>query len=145
MLRRSDCQMTKSIICPLWDNTDHRFKSRAYHAWDHKCGSCGRKVVISEAVKHTIDDGEAVPIICEQCALMLPREPSLQVPRWQGRKGCELCSRLQNQLDQARLQMYALQNSKDRKAKEEATRKWVHLADELAHHDHREAKDETAP
>ena len=100
--------MTESIICPLWDNNDRRFQTRRYHAWDSRCGSCGRKVVISEAVKRSIDTGETAPIICEQCALTFPNESKPQIPRWQVRKGCELCSALEKQLEQARLEMYTL-------------------------------------
>jgi hypothetical protein len=39
--------------------------------------------------------------------------------------------------------MYALENSPDRKAAQKAYRKWAHLSDMLAHHDHRDAADET--
>jgi hypothetical protein len=130
--------MPESTICPVWDNTNRRFNSRRYQAWDHKCGSCGRKVVVSEAVKRRIDGGETVPIICEQCGLTPPYEPFTTTPRWQSRKGCMLCVTLQKQLNQAQLEMYAHVNSKDRKAEQKARRKWVHLADALAHHDHRE-------
>jgi hypothetical protein len=77
-----DRQMTESIICPLWDNNDRRFQTRRYHAWDCRCSSCGRKVVISEAVKRKLDAGNKVPVICEQCALTFASEPRIQSPRW---------------------------------------------------------------
>src|SRR5450631_3590207 len=98
--------MTEFIICPLWDNGDRRFKTRHYHAWHCPCGSCGRKLVISDALKRRIAGG-TVPVICEQCGLILSNEPQAQIPRWQGRRGCELCDDLVKQVEEARVEWYA--------------------------------------
>ena len=100
--------------------------------------------MISEAVKRSIDAGETAPIICEQCALTFPNESKPQIPRWQVRKGCELCSALERQLEQARLEMYALENSPDSKTADQAYRKWAHLSDMLAHHDHRPTEEDVS-
>lgn len=123
------------IVCPLWDESDRRFRARHYHAWDTRCGSCGRRVAVSEAVKRSIDADRAVPVICEQCDLLKPDEPALPVPRWVGPQGCELCEKLAKQVDEARLGWCALENSPDRKAAAKARRKWSHLLTTV--HDHR--------
>lgn len=90
---------------------------------------------MSEAVKRRLDADRTAPVICEQCDLLKPDEPSVLLPRWAGIEGCELCEKLAKQLDQARLEWYALENSPDRRAAETARRKWGHLLTTV--HDHR--------
>jgi len=122
------------IVCPLWNDGKRRFHARRYHAWDTRCGSCGRLVAVSEAVKRRIDLDRTVPVVCEQCDLLKPDEPALQVLRWVRPEGCEFCEKLAKQLEEARLEWYALESSLDRKAAAKASRKYQHLLTTV--HDH---------
>ena len=63
--------------------------------------------MISDALKRRIDAGGTVPVICEQCGLILSNEPQAQIPRLQGRRGCELCDDLEKQVEEARVEWYA--------------------------------------
>lgn len=126
--------MPEAIVCPLWDDNDRRFRSRRYHAWDHRCGSCGRKVAVSEAVKRRIDLQGDAPVVCEECAQTSTSDVGVTVPRWAQApedEACELCRFLKGQMDEARLASSAVENSSGREA---AGRRLEHLHNELLHH-----------
>jgi hypothetical protein len=59
-----------SIVCPLWTSNEPQFRRRRYHAWDRACSICGRKVVVSGAVKREIDAEPTKALVCDQCALI---------------------------------------------------------------------------
>ena len=71
----SNKSMIEPIVCPLWVTNDRRFRSRRYHAWDRPCCSCGRKVVVSDAVKRQLDFSSGALLLCEQCAVISARKP----------------------------------------------------------------------
>jgi len=59
----------KTIVCPLWDINNHRFRARRYTAWTRKCYRCGRDLAVADSLKRQADS-EDVRFVCEQCALI---------------------------------------------------------------------------
>jgi hypothetical protein len=84
--------MAEPIVCPLWNSEDDRFCRRRYHAWDRPCALCGRKVVVSDAVKRCIESGSGTVVVCDQCALARFAEvEGLHGPEPDGAKAAEMC------------------------------------------------------
>jgi hypothetical protein len=114
--------MTETIVCPLWVSTDKRFRSRRYHAWDRPCASCGRKVVVSDAVKLRLDADRAIVILCEQCDVAevacAPATPEEGEP-------CATCAALKEQEESAAIEFA---RSKGTVSEEAACRKWAHVS-----------------
>src|SRR5437868_1247951 len=97
--------MTETITCPLWDESDRRFRSRRYHTWSRPCSACGRKVVVNDALKRKIDADRQISVLCEQCVLVQSQAPTLralnepQEPTLKGRASdhCEICDALRRE------------------------------------------------
>ena len=62
-------EVFKTIVCPLWDVSDHRFQARHYKAWTRKCCRCGRNVAVADSLRQQADS-EEVRFLCEQCDLV---------------------------------------------------------------------------
>jgi len=60
----------RQVRVPAVDLYERRFLSRHYIVWDRACYLCGRKVVVSGAIKREIDADPATVLVCGQCALM---------------------------------------------------------------------------
>ena len=116
--------MTETIVCPLWVSTDKRFRSRRYHAWDRPCGSCGTKVVVSDAVKLRLDSNKAIVILCEQCDVM---DVSCEPAPTQERETCASCAALKEQEESAAMEWARCKDLPDTVAAETAYKKWAHL------------------
>jgi hypothetical protein len=114
--------MIETIVCPLWVSADKRFRSRHYHAWDRPCASCGRKVVVSDAVKQRLDSNTAIVILCEQCDAM---DVSCEPAATQEREPCAVCAALKEQEESAAIEFA---RCKDTAAEEAAYMKWAHLS-----------------
>lgn len=125
-----------TIVCPLWTSDERRFRSRHYHAWDRACCVCGRKVVVSDAVKREIDAAPTTALVCDQCALMETARVSPESPTQsvlQPEEACAICTRLKEQEEAAAREEWGLHNLKDEQANE-AHRKWAHLAEARVRH-----------
>jgi hypothetical protein len=124
------------IVCPLWTSIEPRFRSRHYHAWDRACSSCGRKVVVSGAVKREVDAEPTKALVCDQCALMdtaiTPAE-SLTDSALHPDEACATCATLKEQEEAAAREKWRLSHLKDEQANE-AHRKWAHLANARVRH-----------
>lgn len=133
--------MTETIICPLWDQSDKRFRSRHYHAWDRCCDLCGRKVVISEVTKRQIETSIMTTVLCEQCALVQWQQATLEVPTEYecglvdaeepthvDADSCATCEELKIQEEEAALESARCQGLPDRDAAEKAHKRWAHLS-----------------
>jgi hypothetical protein len=93
--------MVEPIICPLWVSNDDQFRSRHYHAWDRPCRLCGRKVVVSDAIKRQLESSSGTFIVCEQCALGRFSEiEALHLPELKAvdpEENCPTCTSLKQQ------------------------------------------------
>ena len=113
------------IICPLWENSNERFRSRHYHAWDRPCAICGRKVVVSSAVKRQFESEAENLIICEQCALARSEVlDALQRPKSPTQPVCPTCDSLKAQEESAAVELAHVSGLSD---SEDARRKWAHI------------------
>src|ERR1017187_1050407 len=120
--------MVEPIICPLWVGNDDRFRSRHYHAWDRPCGLCGRKVVLSDAVKRQLQSNSGSAIVCEQCALARfseieawrRPEPEAVDPE----EACSTCASLKEQEEAAAMELARVLGLPD---SAHVQRKWEHL------------------
>lgn len=113
------------IICPLWEDNDERFRSRHYHAWDRPCAICGRKVVVSGAVKRQLESEAESVIVCEQCALIRAEALSdMRTPESENMPACPTCDALKEQEESAAAE---LAHIRDLAGSEEARRKWDHI------------------
>jgi hypothetical protein len=124
------------IICPLWTSDERRFRSRHYHAWDRACSVCGRKVVVSDAVKREIDADPTTALVCDQCALIetaMVSAESLTGSVLHPDEACATCARLKEQEEVAAREKWRLFNLKDEQANE-AHRKWAHFAEARVKH-----------
>jgi hypothetical protein len=125
-----------TIVCPLWISNERRFRSRHYFTWDRACSVCGRKVVVSDAIKREIDADPATALVCEQCALtdaaMGPAEPALESGP-QLNEECSTCVALNQQEEAAAREAWRLHNLRDEQANA-ARRKWAHLAEARVRH-----------
>jgi hypothetical protein len=131
--------MTETIICPLWDENDRRFRSRRYHTWDRPCCACGRKVAVNDAVKRKIDADCQILILCEQCVLVQSQEltlgvlaerqePTLTVAEGRSSDYCAVCEALKKAEEIAAVEKARCDGLPDRKAAERAHKKWAHLS-----------------
>src|SRR5260221_4598836 len=139
--------MIETITCPLWDENDRRFRSRHYHTWSQRCGACGRKVVVSDAVKQKIDTDSEIVVLCEQCVLVQSQAPTLGVQGelqeptptvTEGRASesdyCATCVALKREVEIAAVEKGRCDGLPDRKAADRAHKKWAHLfRAQLAH------------
>jgi hypothetical protein len=57
------------IVCPPWNEQDHRFAARHYAAWQRKCRLCGCDVSVSRQQKKQAD-ADNLQYICQQCSLL---------------------------------------------------------------------------
>jgi hypothetical protein len=96
------------IICPLWVSSDKHFRARHYRAWDRPCHLCGRKVVVSDALKRELESGDNAVLVCEQCALVSSEElhalPPPE-PATESEEACPVCVSLQAQEEAAAMQL----------------------------------------
>jgi hypothetical protein len=125
-----------TIVCPLWTSNERRFHSRQYHAWDRACSVCGRKVVVSDAVKREIDASPTTALVCEQCGMMdtaMSLPESLTEYAVDPEEPCATCARLKDSVEAAALEGSRLSNLRDEQANE-AHRKWAHLAEARVQH-----------
>jgi hypothetical protein len=120
--------MVEPIICPLWVSNDDRFRSRHYHAWDRPCGLCGRKVVVSDAIKRRLQSNSGAVVVCEQCALARfseieafyrPGTETVDPP-----EACSICASLKEQEECAALELARVMGLPD---SADVQRKWEHL------------------
>ncbi len=124
--------LSDPIICPLWEPKDKRFLSRRYHAWDRRCGLCGRTVVVSEAVKQLLDSSPGIALICEHRALL--RAPESEPEAFhepdsnaiEDVNPCPTCAILKEQQEEAAKQLARCDGLPDSHATETARRKWAH-------------------
>ena len=113
------------IICPLWVNGDERFRSRHYHAWDRPCGICGRKVVVSSAVKRQIESENGNVVVCEQCALArVEIFDDLRRPETGTEPACPTCDSLKAQEESAAAELARVRGLS---GSVEASRRWAHI------------------
>ena len=97
---------------------------------------CGRKVVVSDAVKREIDASPTTALVCEQCELL---DSGISVAESQAdsavnpEETCGTCARLKEQVEAAALEAARLSNLKDASA-HDAHRKWAHLAEARVQH-----------
>jgi hypothetical protein len=63
------------IVCPPWNEHDHRFVARHYAAYPRKCRVCGCEVAVSRQKKKQAD-AENLQFICEQCDLRADKNPN---------------------------------------------------------------------
>ena len=112
------------IICPLWVNSDERFRSRHYHAWDRPCAICGRKTVVSSAVKRQLESESGSVIVCEQCALARAEVTDAHRSELKMRPPCLTCEALKAQEESAAAE---LAHIRDLAGSEAARRKWGHI------------------
>ena len=109
-------------------NSDERFRSRHYHAWDRACRLCGRKVVVSDAIKRQLDSSSEAVLVCEQCALvrsleieaLLPPGPKADLD-----KECSICSSFKEQEEEVKMELARVRDLPESAA---IQRKWEHLA-----------------
>jgi hypothetical protein len=131
--------MIEPIICPLWVTNDKRFRSRHYHAWDRPCRLCGRKVVVSDAVKKQLDSGAV--ILCEQCAMIPARQPEIEAldeskaDTVENEGHCATCAALKEQEESAAMELARCKDLPDALGAKTAQRRWAHLSH--ARWDHR--------
>lgn len=120
--------MVEPIICPLWVSNDDRFRSRHYHAWDRPCGLCGRKVVVSDAIKRRLQSDGGTVVVCEQCALARFSEiEALQRPESESvdpQEACPTCASLKEQEEAAGMELARVRGLPD---SADVQRKWEHL------------------
>jgi hypothetical protein len=125
--------MIETIICPLWVSNDKRFRSRHYNAWDRPCRSCGRKVIVSDAVKVQLDSNRAAVILCEQCAVIETRTSEIETPGESEPNAigeaepCATCATLKEQEESAAMELARCKDLPDRVRAETASKKWSHL------------------
>ena len=124
--------MIEPIICPLWVSNDKRFTSRHYHAWDRPCHLCGRRVVVSDAVKDQLDFIVGSFVVCEQCALVhamdrATLESSEPESSEAERETCDVCETLRQQEEEASMELARCNAMTDKLGADEARRKWGHL------------------
>lgn len=122
---RAQMENAQPIICPLWVDNEDRFRSRHYHAWDRSCGICGRKIVVSSAVKRQIESEAGSVIVCEQCALA--RSEALAVlatSESSTEPACPACATLKAQEEAAAAQLARVTGLS---GSEEARREWAHV------------------
>jgi DNA-directed RNA polymerase subunit RPC12/RpoP len=67
--KSSVSDLTKVIVCPLWDARDYRLRARHYNAWKSKCSRCGREVAVADSLKPRASAQE-LRVRCEQCDLV---------------------------------------------------------------------------
>lgn len=67
-------RLSRDIVCPLWNEQDHRFSARHYAAWQRKCRGCGRDVAVSRQQKQQADTGN-LQFVCEQCSFLPESDP----------------------------------------------------------------------
>ena len=125
-----------AIVCPLWVSNDRRFRSRHYVAWDRACSICGRKVIVTDAVKRDLDANPVRAISCEDCNLM-GKEPDpaelLTTSEPDGHQACATCAMLKEREEVAAREAGRLLNIRDSQANA-ARRRWAHLAKARAQH-----------
>jgi hypothetical protein len=125
--------MTEPIVCPLWATKDKRFRSRHYHAWDRPCGACGRKVVVSDAVKRRLDSSRGAVILCEQCAVIQAGNAELQASSESGPDAaedlaaCVTCAALKEQVESAAMELARCKDLPDTIGATTAYKKWAHV------------------
>src|ERR1700690_1185718 len=113
------------IICPPWVNSGERFRSRHYQPWDRPCGICGRKVVVSSAVKRQLESEAGSVIVCEQCALARAEVlAALRRPEYETEPACPTCDSLRAQEESAAAELARVRGLS---GSEEAYRRWAHI------------------
>lgn len=118
--------MVEPMICPLWVSNEGRL-ARRYRAWDRACRICGRKVVVSDAMKRQLESSSETVLVCEQCALvrsseieaLLPVEPKADLAEM-----CPICASLKEQYETVSTELALAQDLPDSEA---IRRKWEHL------------------
>jgi hypothetical protein len=90
---------------------------------------CGRKVVVSDAIKRHLESNSRTSIVCEQCALArLSETEALDRPMSEGvdpEEACSTCASLKEQEEAAAMELArvrGLPNSED------IYQKWAHLS-----------------
>lgn len=117
-------ESAEPIVCPLWVSSDDRFRSRHYQAWDRPCAICGRKTVVSSAVKRQLESEAGSVIVCEQCALARADVTDAQKSESTLEPPCPTCAALKLQEESAAAE---LAHIRDLAGSEEARRKWGHI------------------
>jgi hypothetical protein len=130
-----ELKMAEPIICPLWVSNDDRFRSRRYNAWDRPCGLCGRKVVVSDAIRRQLQSHSGLVIVCEQCALAgFPENEALHRPESQAvdtEETCSTCASLKEQEEAAAVELARVRGLPDsadiqRKCEHLSRDRWEH-------------------
>jgi hypothetical protein len=120
--------MVEPIICPLWVGNEDRFVSRRYIAWDRPCRLCGRKVVVSDAIKRQLESSNETVLVCEQCALVRSSEIEALLtpePKVDFAGTCPICASLKEQEEALSM---ALARARDLPESAAIQRKWAHLS-----------------
>ena len=129
----ADADKNNRIVCPLWTSNERRFQARHYVAWDRACSLCGRKVIVSDAIKRESDADPAIALVCDQCDLMdAPIELAVQSGPSPD-EACATCAVLKQQEEAAAREAWRPHNLKDEQANA-ARRKLAHLAGARVRH-----------
>jgi hypothetical protein len=124
--------MIELIVCPLWVANYRHYRSRQYLIWDRPCSLCGRKVIVSAAVKRQLDSGSGAVIVCEQCASI--QAPKSEIEALSASESnaidnveqCATCAALKEQEESAEVELARCKDLPNAKA---ARMKWAHLFD----------------